>query len=119
MAELSDTQKAELKQKLLTLRDDLEQILAASRAGAQPVDLDQPIGRLSRMDALQQQELTKASRDGAKRRLQLVDSALQALRSNRYGECRRCEEPISLARLQAQPETPFCLDCQGRIEKEH
>ena len=40
----------------------MEEHLRLTKAGAKPVEVTTPIGRLSRMDAIQQQEMTKASR---------------------------------------------------------
>lgn len=117
MKELTAGQETELHQLLLSLRTEMEEQIRSSSVSCQIVDLDQPIGRLSRMDALQQQALAKASSDGFKKRLQLIESALQAFRQERYGECRRCEEPIAYRRLKVHPESPFCLDCQTQTER--
>jgi DnaK suppressor protein len=118
MKDLTAAQLQELQLELQQQRGELEQLLDESEESSKAVDLDQPIGRLSRMDALQQQAMAKANRTGALRRLKLIEAALLAIRQERYGECRRCEEPIGFPRLKARPETPFCLDCQGQIEAE-
>ncbi|MFK5926417.1 MAG: TraR/DksA C4-type zinc finger protein [Desulfuromusa sp.] len=114
---MTATQQSQLHEKLLNLRDELELLLAKSSASSQTVDLDQPIGRLSRMDALQQQAMAKANRAGHQQRLTLLEAALLAIKLKRYGECRRCEEPIGYSRLNVRPESPFCLDCQKQSEK--
>lgn len=118
MQELSSEQLAELRQNLLDLQAELVQLLASSTESSKPVELGQPIGRLSRMDALQQQAMAKANRAGHLRRLQLTEAALQALQRGSYGACRRCEEPIGYSRLKARPESPLCLICQGLLEGE-
>jgi DnaK suppressor protein len=51
---LSDEQIEELTVQLHKLRDDLKKSLESTRSGSKPVDLDEPIGRLSRIDAIQQ-----------------------------------------------------------------
>ena len=118
MAGLTAAQVDELRADLSGLQSELAALLATSVESSRVVDLDQPIGRLSRMDALQQQAMAKANRAGSQRRLQLIESALQALTRGNYGECRRCEEPIGFPRLKARPESPFCLSCQGQMEEE-
>lgn len=117
MEELTAEQKQELAEQLAKLKAELEDLLESSSDSSRVVDLDQPIGRLSRMDALQQQAMAKAGSEGMKKRLLQVESALQALRQERYGECRKCEEPIGYPRLKANPETPLCIDCQTQMEK--
>ena len=112
----TDAEKC-FREKLHSLKRELEQLLTDSVASSRPVDLELSIGRLSRVDALQQQAMAKANREGHQRRLVLVDAALMALKRGRYGLCRSCEEPITVKRLEARPETPFCLDCQAQREK--
>ena len=106
----------ELRDALETLRAELDHVLSVGAESSRPVDLDEPIGRLSRMDALQQQSMAAANRRGAQARLRMVEAALGAMARGEYGECRRCEEEIQVARLRARPETPYCLPCQQAIE---
>lgn len=117
MAGLTAVQQTQLHNQLLVLQKELGLLLTVSAASSQIVELDQPIGRLSRMDALQQQAMAKANRAGHQQRLTLIEAALQAIKLERYGECRYCEEPIGYARLNVRPESPFCLDCQKLSEK--
>jgi len=117
--ELTDEQVESLKQALRELQSDLESLLRSTREGTQPVDLDEPIGRLTRMDAIQQQNVSAANRRTHDIRLQQVKQALAAMGSDRYGLCRRCEDPIGFPRLQARPESPYCLDCQDEVDRKH
>ena len=114
--ELDEKQIKELKEDLLTLRSEIERFLGLTREGARPVDLDEPIGRLTRMDAMQQQSLTRASRQGLDVRLRQVKAALEAMKGDEYGFCRRCDEPTGFRRLKVRPEAPFCIRCQEGLE---
>lgn len=116
MHELTDKQRKELHRALLELRRELLKQLEDSCDGAKPVSLEQPIGRLSRMDAMQQQSMVQANRRTARNRLNRVDSALRRYDGDGYGLCVACEEEIGYARLKARPETPFCIDCQSKKE---
>ena len=119
MNELTRDQIEELQGTLQQLRTDLEQLLRSTRESTQPVNLDEPIGRLTRMDAIQQQKVAAANRRTHDIRLQQVKQALAAMGSDRYGLCRRCEDPIGYPRLEARPESPYCLDCQSEIDRKH
>ncbi len=116
MEELSDCQQAELQVLIQQNCKELEELLNNSNASSKPVDLDEPIGRLSRVAAMQQQQMAVASRQAQRQRLQLLYNALQAIERDSYGSCRLCEEPIGYHRLLVRPETPFCLACQSRSE---
>lgn len=116
MEELTSSQLEELSVDLRFLQGELQSLLKVSMEGTKPVDLDQPIGRLSRMDAIQQQKMAQANRASHKLRFDLVKAALMTFERDEYGYCRRCDEPIGYRRLKAKPETPFCVACQGARE---
>ena len=115
--ELTDAQVTELEADLRALRGELEGLLEVSADGAKPVELDTAIGRVSRMDAMQHQQMAKANRESHRRRLQLVQAALAGVDRGDFGLCTRCEEPIGYRRLKAKPESRFCLQCQASNER--
>lgn len=117
MPELSDQEKEALHNDLLALRAEVAWMLSSSAEAATPVDLDEPIGRLSRMDAIQQQSMTAANRRAAQVRHKQIEAALVRFDDDEYGDCVDCGEPIGVRRLAARPETPFCITCQGRREQ--
>lgn len=113
MEELSEEQAEILRGQLVQLVAELQDALAANAGSAEPVVLDQStVGRLSRMDAMQQQAIAKATRQKAQLRLSQCKAALSSFDRDEYGMCRKCEEPIGYPRLSAKPEAPFCLACQ-------
>jgi DnaK suppressor protein len=48
--------------------------------------------------------------------LSLVRLALERLHEGNYGDCMHCSNPIGAKRLDALPWTPYCIDCQEKIE---
>ena len=116
MKNLTPEEIDELHSELVELNEELQLIVDASEAETRPVDLDQPIGRLSRMDAIAQQNILKANRRSAQVRVQRVQSAIQRIANNEYGECLACGEMVGLQRLKVQPEAPFCIACQSQRE---
>ena len=117
MDELTEQELEELRCDLEKLKSELEELLALSKAGAKPVELDEPIGRLSRMDAMQHQQMAVANRQNHQLRYKQASAALNRFASGDYGYCRRCDEPVGYGRLKARPEAPFCLQCQGTGER--
>ena len=116
VSELTPEQREELHQDLERDRLRLEEHLRVTKEGSQPVQLGTPIGRLSRMDAIQQQQMTKAGRATLDIKLRPVRASLEAWRKGDHGYCRSCHEPIGFSRLKALPEAPFCLHCQDNRE---
>lgn len=113
---LTDEQVTELVRILEDAREGIRAQLDASREDARPVDLDKPIGRLTRVDAMQQQNMTQAGRRNLEARLQQIAGALAATLTGDYGLCVSCEEPIGYPRLYARPESRLCVRCQERLE---
>lgn len=93
--------------------EELRGTLASMKESARPVDLNDPIGRLSRMDAIQQQQMALNAKKQLEINLQLVDAALARLKKGEFGYCLKCEEEIDEKRLLAKPEAAFCTNCQG------
>jgi DnaK suppressor protein len=117
MDPLSDEQLCTLQAKMLEERDRLRELLEQTKDDVVPVDLELPIGRLSRMDAIQQQKMAEAAREGYERQHHKIEAALRRLAQGEYGECVECGETIAFKRLLARPETRYCIDCQETRER--
>ena len=98
---------------LIKKRRETEAFLERLKESSKPVDLNDPIGRLSRMDAIQQQQMSLESKNRALLTLKQIDAALGRFKDDSYGVCLKCEEEISEKRLMAKPESPFCSLCQS------
>jgi DnaK suppressor protein len=115
---LSNSQISELSEKLKTMQAELQLQLNQSVQDTQPVTLDQQsVGRVSRIDAIQQQQMAVANHQQSAVLLKQVLAALRRIDVDEYGFCLHCGEPISFARLGVQPFAPNCLDCQSALEK--
>ena len=116
--ELSATEIESLRCDLEALTRELTAQLEANADAARPVKLDQTaVGRISRVEAMQDQAMAQAAQRTAKLRLEQCHNALQAIARGGYGLCRKCEEPIGVKRLRAKPEAPFCLSCQHAVDQ--
>lgn len=93
------------------LRHDAE-VTAAERA---TVVLDQTsVGRLSRMDALQNQAMQLETERRREVEIARIDAALKRMDEGDYGDCVSCGEEITAKRLNMDPATPVCVDCASR-----
>jgi DnaK suppressor protein len=46
-------------------------------------------------------------------RLKNIDSALEKIKTEKYGLCEKCGKEIPIERLNVSPESKFCLDCNN------
>ncbi len=102
----------QIKQKLQLQKNELVELEASYEETSQPVELDQSkVGRLSRMDAMQGQQL--ALEAARRRQLQLknIEAAFRRLESGEYGYCLDCGEEIDSRRLDFDPSNALCIGC--------
>jgi len=104
------------------LEERYKSILAeqeARKKNSEPVELDQSrIGRLSRMDAMQQQAMSQASARLVDIERQRIQTALTRVKSGEYGYCILCDEEIAEKRLQFDPSILTCISCAQEAEKD-
>lgn len=97
---------------LLERKQELLRLVDESSEASQPVELDQTrVGRLSRIDALQNQEMAKETDRRRHAELQRIETALQRLDEDEFGECMTCGEDIAIKRLELDPTVIVCIDC--------
>ena len=100
----------EIRNLLTAKRDELTDLLAQTLADGAPVELDQTQqGRLSRLDAMQQQAMAEETRRRRHREVQSIELALRRVDEGEYGFCITCGEAIEPERLSLNPATPFCI----------
>ena len=100
----------EIRKRLLAKKQEVTDLLNANAEDAAPVELDQSQqGRLSRMDAIQQQAMAAETQRRRQRDVHLLDAALKRLDEGEYGYCVNCGEAIGTERLALDPATPFCI----------
>lgn len=110
---LSAKQVDVLHQKLRDKSQELDRRLEETKNDSKPVSLGEPIGRLSRMDAMQQQQVAAESKRRMQAERSQVQAALARIKDGSYGLCLRCEEPIEYKRLEVRPECTLCRECQS------
>lgn len=102
----------QLRQQLLDLRSELQTLAQASQEDTAPVELDQArVGRLSRMDAMQAQEMAQEAARRRQRQLLEIDGALRRMESGDFGYCFVCGEEIDVRRLAVDPTSTRCVRC--------
>ena len=103
------------RQELLRLRAELEELCASSRDASATVELDQTRqGRLSRMDAMQSQQIALEAARRREHQLAMIDGALRRIDSGDFGYCYKCGEEIDLRRLSGDPTITRCVACADR-----
>ncbi len=91
---------------------DLGRQDARGQDAQRTVTLDQQsVGRLSRMDAMQQQAMAKATQARRNQMKQRIQAALIRLGEGEFGYCLTCGEDIATKRLDLDPTALTCVAC--------
>ncbi len=100
-----------LKNKIIDDIKLLKKRIEDTESFSDPVSPDNSIGRLSRMDAINNKSIFDASLRNNRNRLKLLEAALNNIDDSEYGICRKCRQPVSVDRLKVRPEILFCVTC--------
>jgi DnaK suppressor protein len=102
----------QFRAKLTVMQGEIRAVSLSAAQDLKPVALDQTsVGRVSRVDAMQLQQM---SQEASRRRQQLlvkIEGALRRIESGRFGLCFLCGIEIGLRRLSADPTITRCRDC--------
>ncbi|MFP6886683.1 MAG: TraR/DksA C4-type zinc finger protein [Opitutales bacterium] len=99
------------RERLKSIAGEIEAFLETSKDSAGVVELDTSIGRLSRMDAMQDQQMALELRRRKKRQFRQVNEALKRMDEGLYGLCGACGQQIAEERLEAFPDVMVCVSC--------
>lgn len=112
MTYLTHEQLAELRSELERQLTRLQKSMAVSEEATATVELDQTaVGRLSRMDSLQNQSMAENLAERERARYARLREALERIEAGTYGVCGACGAEIDPGRLFVFPETPRCVSC--------
>jgi DnaK suppressor protein len=109
-AQEKDAIRSKIERKLKQFKEDIIYLEEATR----PIPPENAIGRVSRMDAINNKSVNVASLTKLRKKEQDYREVLTRLDRDDFGVCTRCEEPLSLQRIMMMPESKVCMKCLKR-----
>lgn len=96
------------KQKLSLVEEDIIQL----KETTQPIAPENAIGRVSRMDAINNKSVAElALRNALTRKTNLTEALHNIIHQKEFGICTKCKQAIHFKRLVAMPESKRCVQC--------
>ena len=106
------------KRKIRTLIEkkieELKKSIISLEEQSKPVEPDRAIGRITRMDAIQQKSVSEANLRAAEENLYRLEETLPKIDQPGFGVCRACGKDIPFERLLIVPESRLCVACAGK-----
>jgi len=104
-------QLARIKTVVTAKIGETRQAIAAHEGDSGGIAPDNAIGRISRMGAMYDREVNKATLERARERLAKLEVVLHQIDTPGFGHCEFCGDPIQPARIMAMPESSTCIRC--------
>jgi DnaK suppressor protein len=108
---MNQNEKQQYLEKLLSEIERTEEFLVSLKEANQPVEPDNAVGRISRMDAINNKSITDNQLRQNESKLKKMKKVLELKDSSDFGLCITCEKAISLARLLYMPQSGTCVNC--------
>lgn len=105
--------KAEVKSRIESEITKTQEKIAELEEMTNPVAPDDAIGRISRMDAINNKSINDAAMRKAKDKLKGLNFALSRVDDPEFGQCAKCKGEIPLPRILLMPQSRFCVNCAG------
>ncbi len=107
-------EKEALRKRIIELIEKYNADIIETEGMTQPISPENSLGRVSRMDAINNKGVMEASlRNKISKRNKLI-LALTKVDAKNFGICTNCNKIINPARLMYMPESSKCINCADR-----
>ncbi|HOP60210.1 MAG TPA: TraR/DksA family transcriptional regulator [Candidatus Saccharicenans sp.] len=114
---LSKKEKEEFRKLLLERKNSIIRKLSQFYHESKEIETDTALDVADKAETSYTKEFLLGLTDSEREQLQLIDQALERLEKGEYGLCQVCHQEIGKKRLQIIPWTPYCINCQEKIER--
>lgn len=111
---MNEQQRLEAKQSIEESIRSTQKDIVSLKELTRPISPENAIGRVSRMDAINNKSVNEAALRSAISKLALLTSALNRVHNDDFGLCIRCKTPIPIQRILILPQSNRCVHCASR-----
>ena len=108
---MEKTQLKAIQEKLLSEIASTQKKLNEYTVLCKPIAPENSIGRISRMDAINNKSVVEAAFREAKNKMQQLQVMQKKIKDLDFGSCVKCKKEIPFGRLMIRPHSKFCVDC--------
>ena len=110
---MEDINKTEILQLINKKIDRLKRKIKSYKELTKPISPDNSIGRISRMDAINNKSVAEAGLREAQKELSGLEYMSNNIEKPDFGICKKCNEKIPIQRMLLVPQSPFCVNCSN------
>ena len=113
---MTEEKKNEIKDLIQTNIKKLEEKITALKDLTKPIAPENAIGRVSRMDAINNKSINEAALRKSEEQMHNMKLALKRIDEEEdFGFCKKCGQEIIAGRIALMPESPYCTPCASKI----
>ena len=101
----------EIKNRIQEEIESTEELIKKYRELTKPIAPENAIGRVSRMDAINNKSVNDMALKNAEVKLNNLKVALDNIDDPDFGICVRCQKPIPMGRILLMPQAITCVNC--------
>ncbi len=102
-----DTLKEKIIEEIHAVKEQIEELKELTK----PIKPENSLGRISRMDAINNKSINDRGLRMAKMKLTKLEMALSKVDEPNFGQCSRCKNNIQEMRLMLMPQSTLCVRC--------
>lgn len=108
---MNSVEIAEIEKLIKREIEKTDKLVAEYRDMTKPISPDDAIGRISRMDAINNKSVAEAALRTAESKLNRLKDVRGKIHNKDFGICRKCGQQIPIQRILLVPQAPFCVNC--------
>lgn len=111
---MNQNDKSEIRDEINRRISEVKEKINKLEELTKPIAPDVAIGRLTRMEAINEKSINEASLRDSKETLIKLEQALINLENSDFGNCLICKKEIPKVRILRVPESNRCVNCSGK-----
>ena len=108
---MTKVEKEEIRTKVIEEISKTENTIAEYKEMTRPISPENAIGRISRMDAINNKSVAEAALRQAEMKFQKLTEVLESVDDKNFGLCLKCNRPIPIGRILLMPQSRHCVNC--------
>ena len=108
---MTEEDKSEILQKIKKEILDTRKKIKIYSELSKPISPENSIGRITRMDAINNKSVVEAALRMAKEKIHQLKSMQEKSTDVDFGICKKCKKTIPFGRLIIRPHSKFCVMC--------
>ena len=108
---MNNTQKKEILSQIKKEIEHTKNKIKTYKEMCKPIAPENAIGRISRMDAINNKSVNEAVLREAEKKIKQLQFMNKNINYPEFGECAKCKNTIPFGRLLIMPQSKYCVEC--------